>query len=99
MGRRAEAHLSQETIMILKNILAITLLFSVAVPNSSAVEDKVELETTFIKGNKELPQVLYVVPWKDMKKERHKEEIIVLHSLFGDLFDPVGPDEFRSSRD
>lgn len=60
-----------------------------------AVEDRVELETTFIKGNKELPQVLYVVPWQDMKKQRHKEEVIVLHSLFGDLFDPVGPNEFE----
>lgn len=56
-----------------------------------AVEDRVELETTFIKGNKELPQVLYIVPWKDMKKENSKTEIIVLHSLFGDTFDPVTP--------
>jgi len=71
-----------------------TILFLAIATPCMAVEDKVELETTFIKGNKELPQVLYVVPWKDMKKERHKEEVIVLHSLFGDLFDPVGPDEF-----
>jgi hypothetical protein len=56
-----------------------------------AVEDRVELETTFIKGNKELPQVLYIVPWKDAKQEKSKTEIIVLHSLFGDTFEPVTP--------
>lgn len=85
--------------MSIKRISGVLLLFSITTTHSGAVEDKVELETTFIKGNKELPQVLYVVPWKDMKKERRKEEIIVLHSLFGDLFDPVGPDEFSSTRD
>jgi len=85
--------------MNLKLIVNTTILvLSIATP-CMAVEDKVELETTYIKGNKELPQVLYVVPWKDMKKERHKEEVLVLHSLFGDLFDPVGPDEFTFTRD
>lgn len=57
-----------------------------------AVEDEVELDTTFIKGNKELPQVLYVVPWKDMKKEYRKKEVIVLHSLYDDTFSPVTPE-------
>jgi len=54
-------------------------------------EDEVELKTTFIKGNKELPQVLYIVPWKEVKKEKGKNKILVLHSLFGDAFDPVIP--------
>jgi len=56
-------------------------------------EDRLELETTFIKGNKELPQILYVVPWKEVKSSRKKQQQIVLYSLFGDLFDPVNPDE------
>lgn len=59
-------------------------------------EDRLELETTFIKGNKELPQILYVVPWKDIKRSRKKEQQIVLYSLFGDLFDPVNPDELKN---
>lgn len=58
-------------------------------------EDRLELETTFIKGNKELPQILYVVPWKDIKSSRKKEQKIVLFSLFGDLFEPVNPDELN----
>jgi hypothetical protein len=55
-------------------------------------EDRLELETTIIKGNKELPQILYVVPWKDIKRSRKKEQQIVLYSLFGNLFDPVTPE-------
>lgn len=56
-------------------------------------KDRLELETTFIKGNKELPQILYLVPWKEIKSSRKKQQNIVLYSLFGDLFDPVTPDE------
>ena len=56
-----------------------------------SADDEVELETTFIKGNKELPQVLYIVPWKEIKEEKGKNKILVLHSLFGDTFDPVTP--------
>jgi hypothetical protein len=55
-------------------------------------DEKVQIETTIIKGNKELPQILYIVPWRDMKEERRKEQQLVLHSLYGDLFDPVYPD-------
>ena len=57
-------------------------------------EDELELDTTFIKGNKELPQMMYVVPWQDMKSAKSKsgKQSLVLHSLFGDIFDPVLPD-------
>jgi len=74
-----------------KNTLLICLL--VFSPYSLNAEDRLELETTFIKGNKELPQILYLVPWKDSKHSRSIEQKIVLHSLFGDLFEPVNPDE------
>lgn len=56
-------------------------------------EDKIELRTTTIKGNKELPKILYVVPWKDIKRTKKAERKLVLHSLFGDLFDPVLPSQ------
>ena len=76
----------------MKNILLFISLGLVASINAYA-EDRLELETTFIKGNKELPQILYVVPWKDVKNSKKKEQQIVLYSLFGDLFEPVNPDE------
>ena len=61
-------------------------------------EDRIELEITTIKGNKELPQILYLVPWKDDKEKKvHSiQHNLVLHSLFGDLFDPVTPEESLS---
>lgn len=56
-------------------------------------EDTIELRTTTIKGNKELPKILYVVPWKDIKQTKKAERKLVLHSLFGDLFDPIVPQQ------
>ena len=55
------------------------------------VEDRVSLKTSFIKGNKELPQVLYIVPWQTIKQTEKKPENIVLHSLYGDVFQPLPP--------
>jgi len=65
------------------------LLFVGFLPTAMS-QDRVELESIYIKGNnKEFPQILYIVPWKDMKVKGHQEQTLVLHSLFGDLFDPV----------
>ena len=56
----------------------------------ATAQERVELESIYIKGNnKEFPQILYIVPWKDMNVKGHQEQTLVLHSLFGDLFDPV----------
>ncbi|VAW58075.1 hypothetical protein MNBD_GAMMA11-1347 [hydrothermal vent metagenome] len=73
--------------------LHLVLLLLLLLPLLTVAEDKIELRTTTIKGNKELPKILYVVPWKDLKKSRKAERKLVLHSLFGDLFDPVLPDQ------
>ena len=51
--------------------------------------DRVELSTSVIKGNKELPQILYIVPWQEVKKVTKKPKDMVLHSLYGDIFHPV----------
>lgn len=52
-------------------------------------KDRIKLETTIIKGNKEMPQIVYIVPWKSMKDQEQNEQTLVLHSLFGGLFNPV----------
>ena len=54
-------------------------------------EERIELETTIIKGNKELPKILFIVPWQDAKQSKEEEQPLVIHSLYGDLFDPVVP--------
>ena len=73
------------------NRFLIIILLVIFLPTPTIAEDKIELRTTIIKGNKELPKILYVVPWKDIKQTKKGERKLVLHSLFGDLFDPVLP--------
>jgi len=71
------------------------LLLILLISSVSSAEDTIELRTTTIKGNKELPKILYVVPWKDIKRSKKAERKLVLHSLFGDLFDPVLPQQMK----
>lgn len=83
-----------------KTLLGLTLLLSVFTVNTHAAnnqdsEDRVELKTSFIKGNKELPQVLYIVPWQSIKTVKKKPENMVLHSLYGDIFQPVTAQDFK----
>jgi len=78
---------------MLKRIILILLLSLLS--STTIAEDKIELRTTTIKGNKELPKILYVVPWKDIKRSKKAERKLVLHSLFGDLFDPVLPKQMK----
>ena len=52
-------------------------------------QERIELESIYVKGNKEFPQTLYIVPWQDVKARDRQEQPLVLHSLFGDLFDPL----------
>ncbi len=54
-----------------------------------AKEESVEVDATRIKANKDLPKVLYVVPWKDMESNKNADQKIVLNDFFGDLYEPV----------
>lgn len=72
-------------------LILISFLASAGISTLQA-EETVQMETTVIKGNKELPQILYIVPWRDLNEERREEQPLVLHSLYGDLFDPVYPE-------
>ncbi len=71
---------------VICSLLALAIFISAP---AAMAQERVELESIIIKGNKEFPQILYIVPWKDMKAKGHREQTLVLHSLFGDLFDPV----------
>ena len=81
---------------MIRLILLITLLFSSAAFAENQQEiDRVELKTSFIKGNKELPQVLYIVPWQTIKQVKKKASNMELHSLYGNIFQPVTEKEFK----
>ena len=70
-------------------MLTVALILPTA-PIANA-DDTIEMRTTTIKGNTELPKILYVVPWQDINDSKSSQQKLVLHSLFGDLFDPVTP--------
>jgi recombinational DNA repair ATPase RecF len=59
----------------------------------SGAKDRIELDTTQITGNSELPRVLYVVPWKhsDLGDLTGKPA----NSLLDEVLAPVDRDVFR----
>ncbi len=58
-----------------------------------ADRDVINLDGVQIRGNKELPQILYIVPWQEVEtKRRVKEQDIVLFSLLERRIKPVMPD-------
>jgi len=80
----------QSKLKIILLILNFSLLASYS--NIIYAEIEIDLDTTIIKGNTELPKILYIVPWKEIKPSRYDDEQqLIIHSLYGDLFDPVIP--------
>lgn len=59
----------------------------------SRAQDRIELEATQITGNRELPRVLYIVPWKrsDLGDLAGKP----VNSLVDEVLEPVDRDVFR----
>lgn len=60
------------------------------------ITDKVEMDTTVIKGNTELPKILYLVPWKSVEVDAKAQHQLILHSLYGDVFTPQAPEQPKS---
>jgi hypothetical protein len=70
----------------------LVVIFSALFSEALVAEgNNVQVETTRIKANKELPKVLYLVPWKEMESTKNAEQKLVIHDFFGDLYDPVLP--------
>jgi len=78
-----------------KFTLKLLLLSSLAAPilfhNTARAEIEIQMDTTIIKGNTELPKILYIVPWREIKHSKQNEQQFIIHSLYGDLFDPALP--------
>ncbi len=76
------------------DLLKTAVLGLAIVSGSSSADDSAELEGTVYKGNNELPKVLYITPWRRLDSQDTQQEL-VLHSLYGDIFDPVDPVSFE----
>lgn len=62
-------------------------------PAPSRAMDRLELEATTITGNRELPKVMYVVPWK--KADLGDLKGRPANSLLDEVLAPVDRDVFR----
>lgn len=72
--------------MKLKYVLAITLLLS--------SHGWGEVQKSQLPDDSDSPNILYVVPWMEIKRQKVKDPKLVIHNLLGDLYEPQLPDEF-----
>lgn len=73
----------------LRIALIITGCFSIATvtANTEAPASTTDLD-------KEAPNILYVVPWSEVAREKVKDPKLVLHNLIGDLYEPQIPSDW-----
>jgi hypothetical protein len=62
-------------------------------PARGANADRLELDTSIVKGNRELPKVLYIVPWK--KADLGDLPAQPFNTLLDEVLTPVDRDVFR----
>lgn len=74
-----------------KQILILLTFFSFGLPLFA--EDRIELESISIIGNKELPKMLYIVPWKT--SELPDMNAPPIESLIDEALAPVDRDSFK----
>ena len=73
----------------LRNIL---LIFLCCLPTVVSAETTLELDETEITGARELPKVLYIVPWK---KTRPDSSPLPMRSLINEALSPIDVDVFK----
>ena len=61
--------------------------------SSAARSDRLNLDTTVVTGNRELPKVLYIVPWK--KADIGELPAQPFNTLLDEVLTPVDRDVFR----
>ena len=61
--------------------------------HGAAQNDRLDLDTTVVTGNRELPKVLYIVPWK--KADLGDLPAQPFNTLLDEVLTPVDRDVFR----
>ena len=77
----------------MKNLLLLLLYATCTIATAGYAADRADLEETTIRGNRELPKVLYIVPWK----QPVTGELLGKpgKSLLDEVLAPVDRDVFR----
>lgn len=75
----------------------LTALFVFGVASAVSAADRADLEGTRVIGNRELPKVLYIVPWKKLLPEEAAGP--PASSVLDEALSPVDRDVFRREVD
>ena len=78
---------------IVKSKIILILLAFFSFTLSSYAEDRINLEGISIIGNKELPKMLYIVPWKT--SELPELSAPPIESLIDEALAPIDRDNFK----
>lgn len=70
------------------------LLIIAFVPVGTIAEQRIQLKSSTITGNSELPKILYVVPWKKVAATEINYKLTV-HGINDDVLKPIDPEEFQ----
>jgi len=68
----------------------LTILYCLTI--TASAETKLELDEAEIKGARELPKVLYILPWK---KARPDTSPLPMRSLINEALSPIDVDVFK----
>lgn len=77
--------------MFFRSFYRISLLLLLLVSMSLKAEDAIKMEGMSVIGNKESPNLLYIVPWKSPKMP-DMEEPLISSRIFGEALEPVERD-------
>jgi hypothetical protein len=93
---RSEAASVERLMINVKSIVFFVLMLGTAL-SVSAAEQRLDLQGATIVGDRELPKVLYIVPWRSPFESDVKDAAPV--SLAAPEFLPLDRDEFRRTLD
>ena len=77
----------------MKTFFFIVTIFLISLAGASQAEERIRLKSTQIIGNKELPKMLYIVPWKN--PQLPDMDVPPIESLIDEALSPVDRDNFR----
>jgi hypothetical protein len=77
----------------MKNVTSALLLVALALSQGGHADDRLELDSTSITGDRELPKVMSIVPWKAAEPPAGPDR--PMGSLVDELLAPLDRDEFR----
>lgn len=70
------------------------LLLMILLPGQVIAEQRIQLKSSTITGNSELPKILYIVPWKKVAATEIEYKLTV-HGITEDVLKPIDPEEFQ----